>query len=148
MLKTQNKRGQHLPRLMCPVSVLPFCSRRGKENQLMSEVRTVERNMIPHREDVLQGSFRLCNWLPLRRLVSWINHLPPVCWFTFCKSTFKQQLGCLYLEHLNSVLYFHQVFLSVLTFSIDMVFTLSICENDTVCRINIGSCKGLTEPSH
>ena len=28
----------------------PFCSRRGKENQLMSEVRTVERNMLPHRE--------------------------------------------------------------------------------------------------
>ena len=26
-----------------------FNSRRGKENQLMSEVRTVERNMIPHR---------------------------------------------------------------------------------------------------
>ena len=50
MLKTQNKRGQHLPRLMCPVSVLPFCSRRGKENQLMSEVRTVERNIIPHRD--------------------------------------------------------------------------------------------------
>ena len=50
MLKTQNKRGQHLLLLMCPVSVLPFCSRRGKENQLMSEVRTVERNMIPHRE--------------------------------------------------------------------------------------------------
>ena len=49
MLKIQNKRGQHLPSLICPVSVLPFCSRRGKENQLMSEVRTVERNMIPRR---------------------------------------------------------------------------------------------------
>ena len=33
--------------------------------------------------DILQGSFRLCNWLSLRRLVSWINHLPPVCWSTF-----------------------------------------------------------------
>ena len=49
MLKTQNKRGQHLLRMMCPVSVLPLCSRRGKENQLMSEVRIVERNMTPHR---------------------------------------------------------------------------------------------------
>ena len=44
--------------------------------------------------DILQGSFRLCNWLSLRRLVSWINHLPPACWSTFWKSTFKQQLGC------------------------------------------------------
>ena len=40
------------------------------------------------------GSFRLCNWLSLRRLVSWINHLPPACWSTFWKSNFKQQLGC------------------------------------------------------
>ena len=38
--------------------------------------------------------FRICNWLSLRRLVSWINHLPPACWSTFWKSTFKQQLGC------------------------------------------------------
>ena len=36
--------------------------------------------------DILQGSFRLCNWLSLRRLVSWINHLPPACWSTFWKS--------------------------------------------------------------
>ena len=39
-------------------------------------------------------SFRLCNWLSFRRLVSWINHLPPACWSTFWKSNFKQQLGC------------------------------------------------------
>ena len=26
---------------------------------------------------------RLCNWLSLRCLVPWINHLPPVCWSTF-----------------------------------------------------------------
>ena len=34
--------------------------------------------------------------MSLRRLVSWINHLPPVhvCGSTFWKSTFKQQLGC------------------------------------------------------
>ena len=44
--------------------------------------------------DILQGSFRLCNWLSLRRLVSWINHLPPACWSTFWKSNFKQQFGC------------------------------------------------------
>ena len=73
--------------------------------------------------------------------VSWINHLPPVCWSTFWKSTFKQQLGyrfdiidckssffCiltyaivhvlihhmlfrLYLYFLNSVLYFYLLLL-------------------------------------
>ena len=25
----------------------------------------------------------ICNWLSLRCLVPWINHLPPVCWSTF-----------------------------------------------------------------
>ena len=44
--------------------------------------------------DILQGSFKLCNWLSLRCLVSWINHLPPACWSTFWKSIFKHQLGC------------------------------------------------------
>ena len=44
--------------------------------------------------DILQGIFRLCNWLYLRRLVSWINHLPPACWSTFRKSNSKLQLGC------------------------------------------------------
>ena len=41
-----------------------------------------------------RGVFRLCNWLSLLRLVSWINHLPPACWSTFWKSNSKQQLGC------------------------------------------------------
>ena len=36
-----------------------------------------------HVEHVLQESSRLCNWLSLRCLVPWINHLPPVCWSTF-----------------------------------------------------------------
>ena len=40
---------------------------------------------------ILQGSFRLCHWLCLWRLVSWINHFPRVCWSTLWKSTFKQQ---------------------------------------------------------
>ena len=44
--------------------------------------------------DILQGSFRLCNWLSLRRVVSWINYLPHACWSTFWISNFKQQLGC------------------------------------------------------
>ena len=32
---------------------------------------------------------RLCNKLPLRCLVLWINRLTPVCWFNFWKSSFK-----------------------------------------------------------
>ena len=90
--------------------------------------------------DILQGRFRLCNWLSLRRLVSWINHVPPVFLSTFWKSTFKQHLDCrfdimdckssffilthaivyvlidhlifrLYFYILNSVIYFYQVLL-------------------------------------
>ena len=48
----------------------------------------------PFGNRILNNSFRLCNWLSLRRLVSWINHLPPACWSTFRKSNSKQQLGC------------------------------------------------------
>ena len=58
---------------------------------------------------ILQGSFRLCKWLSLRRLVLWINHLPPACWSTFCKSIFKHQFGCRFdiLESISSFfLYF------------------------------------------
>ena len=29
------------------------------------------------------NDIQLCNWLSLRCLVPWINHLPPVCWSTF-----------------------------------------------------------------
>ena len=66
-----------------------------KWNQLLSEYR-IQHGAIGPRYvtsstsllnlDILHGSFRLCNWLSLRRLVSWINHLPPACWFTFWKS--------------------------------------------------------------
>ena len=44
--------------------------------------------------DILQGSFKLCNWFPLQCLVSWINHLLPTCWSTFWKSAFKWEFGC------------------------------------------------------
>ena len=37
----------------------------------------------------LIDNIRLCNWLSLRRMVPWINHLPPVCWSTFWKSSLK-----------------------------------------------------------
>ena len=59
--------------------------------------------------DILQGSFRLCNWLSLRHLVSWINHLPPACWSTFWKSNFKQQLGCRF-DIMDNISYFFFLF--------------------------------------
>ena len=59
------------------------------------------------------GGFRLCNWLSLRRLVSWINHLPPACWSSFWKSTFKQQLGCRF-DIMDSV----SSFFCILTYAI------------------------------
>ena len=90
------------------------------------------------------------NWLSLRRLVSWINHLPPACWSTFWKSNFKQQLGCRFdtmdnisyffvFWHMQLYVFIHQIifrfyllkysfFLStlLLTSSIDVVFIRSI----------------------
>ena len=110
--------------------------------------------------DILQGSFRLCNWLSLRRLVSWINHLPPACWSTFWKSISKHQFGCrfdildsisscfciltyaiiyvlihhlivwLYLYFLN-ILFFSST--PVLTSSIDVVYVLSIRGDCITC---------------
>ena len=59
------------------------------------------------------GSVRLCNWLSLRRLVSWINHLPPACWSTFWKSIFKHQSGCRF-DILGSISYF----IRILTYAI------------------------------
>ena len=85
--------------------------------------------------DILQGNFRHCNWLSLRRLVSWINHLPPACWFIFWKSTFKQQLDCRFdimdckssffciLTYVIAYeLIHHMIFRLYLYFSISVVF--------------------------
>ena len=44
------------------------------------------------------GSSRLCNWLSLRRLVPWINHLPPVCWSIFWKSSLKWYYVCKFIK--------------------------------------------------
>ena len=38
--------------------------------------------------DILQESFRLCNWLSLQHLVSWINHLPPGMFVHFLEIDF------------------------------------------------------------
>ena len=63
--------------------------------------------------DILQGSFRFCNWLSLRRLVPWINHLPLACWSTFWKSIFKYQLGSRF-DILDSI----SSFFCILTYAI------------------------------
>ena len=103
------------------------------------------------------GEFQILKLISLRRLVSWINHLPPACWSTFWKSIFKHQLGCrldimdgissffLYFGICNyicldtsyhflalSLLLKYSLFLSstpVLTSSIDGVSVLSIKES-------------------
>ena len=49
----------------------------------------------------------------LRRLVSWINRLPPACWSTFWKSIFKHQLGCR-IDILDSI----SSFFCILTYAI------------------------------
>ena len=77
----------HLPGCFCPWT---FFENIGFNTVL----RTPLCHILLLNLDILQGSFRLCNWLSLRRLVSWINHLPPACWSTFRKSNSKQQLGC------------------------------------------------------
>ena len=77
------------PRMFCPWT---FFQNIGFNTVLTDPFVTCHISLL--NLDIPQGSFRLCNWLSLRRLVSWINHLPPVCWSTFWKSNFKQQLGC------------------------------------------------------
>ena len=59
--------------------------------------------------------FRLCNWLSLWRLLSWINELPPACASTFWKSNFKQQLGCRFdiMDNKSYFVFWHmQLYLS------------------------------------
>ena len=59
------------------------------------------------------SGYRICNWLSLRRLVSWINDLPPAYWSTFWKSIFKLQLGCRF-DILDSI----SSFFCILTYAI------------------------------
>ena len=104
----------------------------------------------------------------VRRLVLWINHLPPACWSTFWKSNFKQQLGCRFdimdnesyffvFWHMQLYVLIHQIifrfyllkyslFFSsnlVLTSSIDVVFILSILFNDNLVYWRVYACFGL-----
>ena len=100
-----------------------------------------------------------------------INHLPPACWSTSWKSTFKQQSCCrfdimdsisyfviltyaivhvlihhiifrLYLYFLNDVFYISSS--PVLTFSIDVIFILSILCEICVVWIQIIGLKKMT----
>ena len=86
----------------------------------------------------------LCNWLSLRRLVSWNNHMPPACWSTFWKSIFKQiqMLDCRFdiMDSLPSVccvltyaiiyvLIHHIIFRHNLSFLNDLYFFKYSCFN-------------------
>ena len=73
----------HLPGCFCPWT---FFEKIGFNTVLTDPLCHIQQLNL----DILQGSFRLCNWLSLRRLVSWINHLPPACWSTFWKSNLKK----------------------------------------------------------
>ena len=80
--------------------------------------------------DVLLVSFRLCNWLSLRCLVSWINHLPSVCWPTFRKINFNQRLGCNFNIMGNTFHLFISIFAHVFIYvslSHGMMVTCFIC---------------------
>ena len=91
-----------------------FCSWTFFENIGFNTVlRTPLCHILLLNLDILQESFRLCNWLSLRRLVSWINHLPPACWSTFRKSNSKQQLGCRF-----DIMDYESYFFCVLTYAI------------------------------
>ena len=46
-------------------------------------IKNVTFRLIMSYLNSLLGYSRLCNWLSLRCLVPWINHLPSVCWSTF-----------------------------------------------------------------
>ena len=61
---------------------------------LLSEYRIQHGAIGPLYVTSNYSTLQLCNWLSLRCLVSWINHLPRACWSTFWKSIFKHQLGC------------------------------------------------------
>ena len=95
----------HLPWCFCPWT---FFENIGFNTVLTDPFMSHLANL-----DILQGSFRLCNWLFLRRLLSWINHLPPACWSTFWKSNFKQQLGSRF-DIMDNEIYFF----CVLTYAI------------------------------
>ena len=68
---------------------------------------------------ISSDTIRLCNWLSLRRLVSWINHLPPACWSTFWKSIFKHQLGYRF-DILDSI----SSFFCILTYRYAIIYVL------------------------
>ena len=63
----------------------------------------------------LQELLDLTHWKPSDAIQSWlINHLPPACWLTFWKSTFKQQLGCRF-DIMDSI---SSLFFCILTYAI------------------------------
>ena len=63
--------------------------------------------------DILKRSSRLCNWLPLRCFVPRIDHLPPVSWSTFWKSSLRWYWICKF-DIMENRFYF--VFYNVFTY--------------------------------
>ena len=66
----------HIPWCFCPWN----CFKNIGLNKLLSG--PVMSNLYSQLE-YSPGSSELCNWLSLRCLVPWINHLPPVSWSDF-----------------------------------------------------------------
>ena len=56
------------------------------------------------------GAGLICNWLSLRCLVPWINHLPPVYWSTFWKSSLKWRWVCKFDTLENNFFIFFNTF--------------------------------------
>ena len=83
---------------------------------LLSEYRIQHGAIGPLYVTSNYSTLQLCNWLSLRCLVSWINHLPRACWSTFWKSIFKHQLGCRF-HILGSI----SSFFCILTYAIEYV---------------------------
>ena len=72
------------------VTVKPYALCQNKVcGRLLSLVIPNTQWMVSTDHATNTGSSRLCNWLSLRRLVPWMNHLPPVCWSTFWKCSLR-----------------------------------------------------------
>ena len=65
--------------------------------------------------DILQGSSRLRDWLSLWRWVPWINHLPPVCWYTYWKLGAREHTCLMRLQYQRwwMLRVFHYIYISV-----------------------------------
>ena len=82
-------------------------------------------NMLPRDSFVLNlysplaystEEFQALQLFALWCLVTWINHLPPVCWSAFWKSSFKQQLVCKFDKAGNDFSLFYSAYTCTFTY--------------------------------